>query len=1168
MSIFRVYIDDDYDEDVDDEDFYEDDDDEDPEPTTPPTTTRFRRRRLKRRSTVASSSNETTTKGFYFVKDFPLPLFDGRRRRRKREAYLDPEGRYQNCRINSLLIVAKRNKTDRDGKSYNLFNREMLEEIERLESEIFQTYAIVSDGKDGGKFYYQSQPGMDNGICTRQPTGECGGFNLRVMKSMFPSSSNNPLDIIFSKIPGLGLTYPHYMNYDLSQFFGRVETVDNEHNGLVKHIGAIREVYCANEYQSDWFKRHNKVWKNWEWAFDETIRKFSSPYFDVYWMAEYQKQAEQDFLIKDMLPKVGVTFIALMLWCTVGALMNDAVRSKPWAGIIGVFATLLGCVAGFGICLWITPRFWPIIMAVPLLTLAIGLDDMFILLEAWSHTNPALPVEERIMLSMNVGGTSIVITFFINMLDFFIGNYTPYPLIQALSKYAIATMVLDFFFQMTIFCAGLSLFGKNEDDNRHACCCCLKLPTRKELLQKNSTNLRNVKAFDLLCCAGGVPKDEISTDDNADDETWEFHEKISKFISSNLTKLSFRIFAICTFFLYLSASIYSITQMQIGLKPERIYRRSSNLFDYAYFHRSLFTAYSNEIMVVVHNAIDYSDPEIQRNFVNFLNKVHETGYFWGEEETKCWIVDFIKWAQVNDIDLRSMKSNRDIIERLRQYPGGFLASANPKTFTSYSSHAKDIRIAANGTVIRKSRFRFRARNMTGPDRQIGMMTSMRKLIDRYRPQIHMFAYTADFQMYDQYLTAVPATLYYCGMTLGCTFVVALFMIPHPACLFWVGVFVSSVLVGIIGQMRFWDMDLDSVSLINLLIAISFCSDLIAHPVYIFLITPVPKTAKDGKRIFEPEARLIKARALIEEVSAAAVPACVGTTLSVIAMSTSDAYIFQAFFRIMFLSVVLSVFHALVFVPAFLSFIGPSTSGLQSIRGNHPAGSEENESETTSVTTTRSSVNLINEHEPPKVQKTIDKKVVQKRDQEIMRHQRTQHTQTDQRLIGFVPHRPAPSCHGGAGLRMFYGPRRVWDHHIAENYGGRHVGGGDDGDKSDDNYLPATIRAIPVRSSRRRDDGGERVLRKRRRRKERPITTTTGVVPPTVATTKTETSNAHIITRQRHSYPDIRMQTLQHQQQQIENVGQRGLTLSSEQQQSQARSGRVETIVPGMKRFHV
>ena len=111
--------------------------------------------------------------------------------------------------------------------------------------------------------------------------------------------------------------------------------------------------------------------------------------------------------------------------------------------------------------------------------------------------------------------------------------------------------------------------------------------------------------------------------------------------------------------------------------------------------------------------------------------------------------------------------------------------------------SNDIRIGkTNQTVIKKMRCVVRAKSMTDPDRQVGMMQSARAACDRLEAiGITAYAYGDNFLLYDNFLTAWPTTLYYAGITLGMTLVVAFFMIPHPVAVFWVGIFVATALVG-------------------------------------------------------------------------------------------------------------------------------------------------------------------------------------------------------------------------------------------------------------------------------------------------------------------------------------------------------------------------------------
>ena len=1004
--------------------------------------------------------------------------------RKKRQSYMDSQGNMQNCRVNSVLIVAKQNISDPQKRKYNLFNRDMLSEIERLENIVFEVNAEVYSEKsgDGGQYYYEDRDGT-NGLCTKQPTGKCGGFNLRVMRTLVPSSVSDPLSLLFSSIPGVALTYPHYFTFDLSQFFGGVETVDNAHNGRVERVEAIREVYCINEYQVDWFMRTFQVWTEWEKQFDNAMRNFHSPYFEIYWVAEYQKQEEQRLLISNMLPKIGATFFALMLWCSAGALMVDAVRSKPWAGVIGVTATMCANVAAFGVCLWLNPTFSPILMAVPLLTLAIGLDDMFIILEAWSRTSPTLPVEERMMLSMNVGGTSIFITFVINLLDFVIGNYTPYPIINKLSVYSCAAMVLDFCCQMTIFCSCLSLFGGSEPTNRHSCCCCVRVPDRATAFIRAIQTQQGPGNMKIVCCAGGLSqtkrrgkspeKIRLTGTDSDELENGPIHEAIATFLSSFLLRTPARICSICLFFAYITLSLWSVTQMQTGLKPERIYRESSNLFDYTYQQRVLFTRYSHEIQLVLNNEVDYSNSKVQLQLMECISKIESSGYFWGREETSFWLRDFLAWLTTLENGAlngtQCCENVSEMLVQMQRYPDGFLMQG------TYGLHAKDIRMDLNATKILKSRIRMRAKDMTGPDRQMAMMTTIRRIVDEYQPDFDMAAYTGDFLLYDQFLSAVPASLYYSSITLMVTLGVAIMMIPHPVCIFWVGVFVVSILVGIVGLMRLWSMDLDSVSLINLLIAISLSSDFVAHATYIFLVTnpaeiPDSKYAKrrqkdkkiQDKHLTAPEIRLKKATFLIDEVSGAAIPAAIGTTLSILAMSTSDAYIFITFFRILFLTVCLSLLHAIVFVPTILSFFGPTSSGVGIMsmkQTNTDFASSSSNSFTAAagqkLSSTVTTVDTLDSQHPSKTKHNFSRI----RSESSLSASSTDSTDPVQ-IVAFRRRRN-PAFYGGLGM---YQGGMEGDYSTATWQ--------PDESRATEYFLPATVRAVPVDRRPRLHDGNE------------------------------------------------------------------------------------------------
>lgn len=65
------------------------------------------------------------------------------------------------------------------------------------------------------------------------------------------------------------------------------------------------------------------------------------------------------------------------------------------------------------------------------------------------------------------------------------------------------------------------------------------------------------------------------------------------------------------------------------------------------------------------------------------------------------------------------------------------------------------------------------------------------------------------------------------------FIVSLLFIPHPRCSLWVTFAIASVIVGVTGFMAFWNVNLDSISMVNLVTCIGFSFDFSAHISYAF-----------------------------------------------------------------------------------------------------------------------------------------------------------------------------------------------------------------------------------------------------------------------------------------------------------------------------------------------
>ena len=104
---------------------------------------------------------------------------------------------------------------------------------------------------------------------------------------------------------------------------------------------------------------------------------------------------------------------------------------------------------------------------VPFLILAIGVDNMFIIVRAEQEISQKITeVEERVALVLKEIGPSIFTAAFCESLAFFVGMLTKVPAIVSFWLVAAIEVLADFLLQITFFCAALTVDAKRIRDSR------------------------------------------------------------------------------------------------------------------------------------------------------------------------------------------------------------------------------------------------------------------------------------------------------------------------------------------------------------------------------------------------------------------------------------------------------------------------------------------------------------------------------------------------------------------------------------------------------------------------------------------------------------------------------------------------------------------------------
>ena len=114
-------------------------------------------------------------------------------------------------------------------------------------------------------------------------------------------------------------------------------------------------------------------------------------------------------------------------------------------------------------------------------------------------------------------------------------------------------------------------------------------------------------------------------------------------------------------------------------------------------------------------------------------------------------------------------------------------------------------------------------------------------------------------------------------------------------------------------MTWWNVNLDGVALINLIMCIGFSVDFSAHICYHYM-------SEDDKT---PEERI---SASLYALGMPIVQGACSTILGVVGLAFAPSYLYITFFKMVFLVIFLGAAHGLILLPVLLSLFGPGSCG--------------------------------------------------------------------------------------------------------------------------------------------------------------------------------------------------------------------------------------------------
>ncbi|VDM43668.1 unnamed protein product [Toxocara canis] len=320
----------------------------------------------------------------------------------------------------------------------------------------------------------------------------------------------------------------------------------------------------------------------WEKEFVRYLRNISHPNYTISFMAERSIQDEIDresqsdaftILISYMFMFGYVAFALGQYQVTGNNLCTLLIHSKIMLGVAGVLIVALSVTSSIGLyAFYGIPATMIILEVQPFLVLAVGVDNIFIFVQAYQRADASLSEPLYVRMARISGEVipSMLLTSLSECLCFFLGALSSMPAVKVFSLYAALAIFFNFFLQITCFLCVFILDVRRQESGRPELCCCKQFTTEP-----------------------------------ANNDGYMLH-LFSNYYAPFILSKYVRIAVILTFFAWLCSSVAVFSGIQLGLDQKMAVPEDSYVLSH-FKARDRFLSVGPPVYFVVKGEVDYSD---------------------------------------------------------------------------------------------------------------------------------------------------------------------------------------------------------------------------------------------------------------------------------------------------------------------------------------------------------------------------------------------------------------------------------------------------------------------------------------------------------------------------------------------------------------------------------
>ena len=601
--------------------------------------------------------------------------------------------------------------------------------------------------------------------------------------------------------------------------------------------------------------------------------------------------------------KLQIAFILILGYATLMLSKGGegCVGSRVFVSGMGVVSIGLAIASSYGLCSYFGLFYSPLMNVLPFLLLGIGVDDMFVLVNAYDNTNPYLSIAERLGNAMSTAGMSITVTSFTDIFAFLIGSTTSLPALRNFCFYAALGIFFDYLYQLTFFAAFLAIDERRRMLKKGDCFCC---PTCDEGATCCVPCCKPAAGAPVVVVVNGVQQEQVGPE--------RMTKRVMGALAEFLAKKSVKAAVLVVFAGIAAGGILGVSKIKVeadvmDFLPPGYLKDWVSTFDDEFSRGQGIELYT---MTEFDYATDYDTTSVLKQAA----AAFKANPYVQDESVETWMDAFDvyltmcnfppseDWKPKNCVDDSANTFNDKLYKFITtpSSPGGY----------AYGSDVKFDTTTNPPTIIAT---RVRATQVEGQDTAatIKAMDSIRSSIDSIpgNEKGYIFAYNEDFLNVEQYKSIDKEAIRNVSLTLLVCFIVIALLIVDPLTVSCVFINLLLIVINILGYMQAWGLNIDSVTVIMLVIALGLAVDYSAHIGRAYL-------EKRGT----PDERIVRT---LEDMGVAVWNGALSTFMAVIVLGSSSSYVFLTFFKQLFLCITLGLAHGLIFLPVLLSLLKPA-----------------------------------------------------------------------------------------------------------------------------------------------------------------------------------------------------------------------------------------------------